>query len=145
MATVTSGLLTIVKTGITIVSYFGKATLGHSWSRESFISRFANVIKHTRALKYQKAKYSFCLFKSHRKMNVTRVHIKHGSIGRNGRWFFFFSFSSYYEISTIIILITFHLSEKTNERDTQAGDMKTDLVIIWIIRIFARDISLLSG
>ena len=25
---------------------------------------------------------------------------------------FFFSFSSYYEISTIIILITFHLSEK---------------------------------
>ena len=62
-------------------------------------------------------------------MNVTRVHIKHGSIGRNGRWFFF-SFSSYYEISTIIILITFHLSEKTNERDTQAGDIKTDLVII---------------
>ena len=36
----------------------------------------------------------------------------------------------YYEISTIIILITFHLSEKTNEGDTQAGDMKTDLVII---------------
>ena len=145
MAAVTSGLLTTVKTGITIVSYFGKATLGHSWSRESFISRFANVIKHTRALKYQKAKYSFCLFKSLRKMNVTRVHIKHGSIGRNGRWFFFFSFSSYYEISTIIILITFHLSEKTNERDTQAGDIKTDLVIIWIIRIFALDISLFSG
>ena len=145
MATVTSGLLTIVKTGITIVSYFGKAALGHSWSRKSFISRFAKVIKHTRALKYQKAKYSFCLFKSHRKMSVTRVHIKHGSIGRNVRWFFFFSFSSYYEISTIIILITFHLSEKTNEGDTQAGDMKTDLVIIWIIRIFARDISLLSG
>ena len=44
--------------------------------------------------------------------------------------FFFFSFSSYYEISTIIILITFHLSEKTNERDTQTGDIKTDLVII---------------
>ena len=44
--------------------------------------------------------------------------------------FFFFSFSSYYEISTIIILITFHLSEKTNEGDTQAGDIKTDLVII---------------
>ena len=43
---------------------------------------------------------------------------------------FFFSFSSYDEISTIIILITFHLSEKTNERDTQAGDIKTDLVII---------------
>ena len=42
----------------------------------------------------------------------------------------FFSFSSYYEISTIIILITFHLSEKTNKRDTQAGDIKTDLVII---------------
>ena len=60
-------------------------------------------------------------------------------------FFFFFSFSSYYEISTIIILITFHLSEKTNERDTQAGDIKTDLVIIWIIRIFARDVSLLSG
>ena len=145
MAAVTSGLLTIVKTGITIVSYFGKATLGHSWSRESFISRFAKVIKHTRALKYQKAKYSFCLFKSHRKMSVTRVHIKHGSIGRNVWWFFFFSFSSYYEISTIIILITFHLSEKTNERDTQAGDININLVIIWIIRIFARDISLFSG
>ena len=43
---------------------------------------------------------------------------------------FFFSFSSYDEISTIIILITFHLSEKTNERDTQPGDIKTDLVII---------------
>ena len=43
---------------------------------------------------------------------------------------FFFHFLRITKISTIIILITFHLSEKTNERDTQAGDIKTDLVII---------------
>ena len=43
---------------------------------------------------------------------------------------FFFHFLRVTKISTIIILITFHLSEKTNERDTQAGDIKTDLVII---------------